>query len=224
MSKIYPYQPVLLRILHGAIALLTFAALITGFMVYDRFDKRFGTLSLPEIPNSMGIHGTIALTFLIVLPIFALYCFHLGDRRLVQAKTLSNLTAEVGKPVWWISLQRLVNTCILLSATLAVITGRMMQEIWLPNKDLTQVWYSGHLFSWALMIVSIAMNLLMNAKIGGWTLLLSIYNWKVRAEDTPQKWFERLSLKPSSMVLLVFEALVLIGIALAFVLPLFASS
>ncbi|OIP77741.1 MAG: cytochrome B [Oscillatoriales cyanobacterium CG2_30_44_21] len=224
MSKIYPYQPILLRILHGAIALLTFAALITGFMVYDRFDKRLGTLNLPEIPDVMGIHGTISLTFLIILPIFALYCFHLGDRRLVQAKTLGSLTVEVGKPVWWISLQRLVNTCILLAATLAVITGRMMQEKWLPNQDLTQVWYSGHLFAWALMIVSVAMHLLMNAKIGGLPLLLSIYHWKVRAEDMPQNWLERLKIKPSSLILLVFEALVLTGIAIAFILPLFVSS
>jgi len=223
MTKTTPYQPVLLRLLHNAIALLIFAALITGFMVYDRFDKRFGTLSLPEIPDVIGIHGTISLTFLILLPIFALYCFHLGDRRLVQAKTLSQLTTEAGKPIWWISLQRLVNTLILLSATLAVITGRMMQEIWLPNKDLTQAWYSGHLFAWALMIVSIATHLLMHAKIGGWTLLLSIYNWKVRAEDMPQEWFERIKIKPSSSILLVFEALVLIGIAIAFVMPLFAS-
>ena len=130
MSRTAPYQPVLLRLLHSAIAILVFASLITGFMVYDRFDKRFGTLNLPIVPNTQGIHGTIALTFLILLPIFAIYCFHLGSRRLVQEQSLKQL-AEVGKPVWWISLQRLTNTLILLSATFAVITGRMMQEIWL---------------------------------------------------------------------------------------------
>ena len=54
MSQTTPYQPVLLRLLHSVIALLVFAALITGFMVYDRFDKRFGTLNLPIVPNTQG--------------------------------------------------------------------------------------------------------------------------------------------------------------------------
>ncbi len=221
MSQTTPYQPVLLRLLHSAIAILVFAALITGFMVYDRFDKRFGTLNLPIVPNTQGIHGTIALTFLILLPIFAIYCFHLGSRRLVQAQSLRQLT-EVGKPIWWISLQRLTNTLILLSATFAVITGRMMQEEWLPNEELNHVWYIGHLISWLLMIVSIAMHLLMSAKVGGLPLLLSIYNWKVRAEDMPKSWFKGFQLKPSSTVLLIFEILVIVGIAIAFVLPAFS--
>jgi hypothetical protein len=190
-------------------------------MVYDRFDKRFGTLNLPIVPNTQGIHGTIALTFLILLPIFAIYCFHLGSRRLVQEQSLKQL-AEVGKPVWWISLQRLTNTLILLSATFAVITGRMMQEIWLPSEELIHAWYIGHLISWVLMIVGIAMHLLMSAKVGGLPLLLSIYNWKVRAEDMPNSWFKGFQIKPSSTILLIFEILVIGGIAIAFVLPAFS--
>jgi hypothetical protein len=190
-------------------------------MVYDRFDKRFGTLNLPIVPNTQGIHGTIALTFLILLPIFAIYCFHLGSRRLVQEQSLKQL-AEVGKPVWWISLQRLTNTLILLSATFAVITGRMMQEIWLPSEELNHAWYIGHLISWVLMIVGIAMHLLMSAKVGGLPLLLSIYNWKVRAEDMPNSWFKGFQIKPSSTILLIFEILVIGGIAIAFVLPAFS--
>jgi len=151
MSQTTPYQPVLLRLLHSAIALLVFAALITGFMVYDRFDKRFGTLNLPIVPNTQGIHGTIALTFLVLLPLFALYCFHIGSRRLVQSQSLVQLK-EFNKPIWWVSLQRLTNTIMLLSATFAVITGRMMKEEWLPSKELNHVWYIGHLVSWVLMI------------------------------------------------------------------------
>jgi len=220
-SPISPYQPILLRLLHNAIAILVLAALITGFMVYDRYDKRFGTLNLPIVSNTQGIHGTIALTFLILLPIFALYCFHLGSRRLVQAQSFKQLT-EVGKPVWWISLQRLVNTLILLSATFAVITGRMMQEAWLPNDELNHAWYIGHLLSWLLMIVGISIHLLMGAKVGGWSLLLSIYNWKIRAEDMPKSWFKGFQIKPSSTILLIFEIFVMGGIAIAFVLPAFS--
>ena len=218
MSQTTPYQPVLLRLLHSAIALLVFASLITGFMVYDRFDKRFGTLNLPIVPNTQGIHGTIALTFLVLLPLFALYCFHIGSRRLVQSQSLVQLK-EFNKPIWWVSLQRLTNTIMLLSATFAVITGRMMKEEWLPSEELNHAWYIGHLIAWLLMIVGIAMHLLMSAKVGGLPLLLSIYNWKIRAEDMPKSWFKGLKLKPSSKTLLITEILVIGGIALAFVLP-----
>ena len=91
MSQTTPYQPVLLRLLHSAIAILVFAALVTGFMVYDRFDKRFGTLNLPIVPNTQGIHGTIALAYLCLLPLFAIYCFHIGDRRVIQKESFKQL-------------------------------------------------------------------------------------------------------------------------------------
>ncbi len=217
-SPTSPYQPVLLRLLHSAIALLVFAALITGFMVYDRYDKRFGTLNLPIVPNTQGIHGAIALAFLLLLPIFGIYCFHIGDRRLVQKQSLRHLK-EIGLPIWWISIQRLTNTLILLSATFAVITGRMMQEQWLPSEELNHAWYIGHLAAWVCMIIGIAMHILMSAKVGGLPLLLSIYKWQIRAEDTPKSWFQGFKIKPASLILFIFEALVIGGIAIAFVLP-----
>ncbi|MEI6063313.1 MAG: cytochrome b/b6 domain-containing protein [Pseudanabaena sp. ELA748] len=217
-SPISPYQPVLLRLLHNAIAVLVFGAIITGFMVYDRYDKRFGTLNLPIVRDTQGLHGTIALIFLILLPIFALYCFHLGYRRLVQTQSISKLQ-EVGKPIWWISLQRLTNTTILLAGTFAVITGRMMSEEWLPNAELNHAWYIGHLSAWLVMILSIATHLLLSAKVGGLPLLLSIYNWRIHSEDMPQSWFKSLKIKPSNTILLVFEVLVIGGIAIAFILP-----
>lgn len=218
MSRITPYQPVLLRLLHNAIALLVFGAIITGFMVYDRYDKRFGSLNLPIIPNTQGIHGTIAFAFLCLLPIFAIYCFHIGDRRLVQKESLKQLQ-EVGKPIWWISLQRFANSLLLLSATFAVITGRMMQDEWLPSKEFNHAWYIGHLIAWVLMIVSIAIHILMSAKVGGLPLLLSIYNWQIRPEDTPKFWLRGFKVKPSNTFLFIFEGLVIVGIAIAFLLP-----
>lgn len=218
MSRTAPYQPILLRLLHSAIAVLVFGALITGFMVYDRYDKRFGTLNLPIIRDTQGIHGTIALAFLCLLPLFAIYCFHIGDRRLIQKESLKQLQ-EVGKPIWWISLQRLANSLLLLSATFAVITGRMMQEEWLPTGEFNHVWYIGHLIAWLLMIVSIAIHLLMSAKVGGLPLLLSIYNWKIRPEDMPKFWLRGFKIKPSTTVLFIFEAIVIGGIAIAFILP-----
>lgn len=218
MSRTAPYQPVLLRLLHSAIALLVFASLITGFMVYDRFDKRFGTLNIPIISNTQGIHGTIAFAFLCFLPIFAIYCFHIGDRRLIQKESFQQLQ-EVGKPIWWISLQRFANSLLLLSATFAVITGRMMQDEWLPSKEFDRAWYIGHLIGWLLMVVSIAIHLLMSAKVGGVPLLLSIYNWKMRPEDMPKFWLRGFKFKPSTIFLFFFEVLIIGGIAIAFILP-----
>ena len=75
MPQSSPYQPVLLRISHGAIALLTVLALVSGFWVYNTYDKRWGGFTLPKLENIQGIHGTIALTLLLTLPVFALYSF-----------------------------------------------------------------------------------------------------------------------------------------------------
>jgi len=217
-SPISPYQPILLRLLHNVIALLVFLALITGYIIYDRFDKRWGSLNLPTFRDPQGLHGTITLTFLILLPIFALYCFHIGDRHLVQKESLTHLK-NINKPIWWISLQRFTNTLTLVAATLAVVTGRMMQEDWLPNQELNHVWYIGHLLSWLLMIVSIALHLLMSIKIGGLPLLLSMVKWQVQAKDMPNSWFHKFKIKPSSTILFIFEFFVIGGIAIAFFLP-----
>jgi hypothetical protein len=222
-SPISPYQPVLLRLLHNASGLLIFSALITGYIIYDRYDKRWGTLNLPTFRDPQGLHGTIAITFLILLPIFALYCFHVGDRYLVQKESLSHLK-NINKPIWWISLQRLTNTLTLVSATLAVVTGRMMKEDWLPNQELNHAWYIGHLLSWLLMIVSIASHLLMSIKIGGLPLILSMMKWQVQTKDIPKSWFRKFKIKPSSTILFIFEFFVIGGIAIAFFLPLISQN
>ena len=222
-SPISPYQPVLLRLLHNAIALLVFSALITGYIIYDRFDKRWGSLNLPTFRDPQGLHGTIALAFWILLPIFGLYCFHIGDRHLVRKDSFTELK-NINKPIWWISLHRLTNTLTLVSATLAVVTGRMMKEQWLPNQELDHVWYYGHLLSWLLMIVSIAFHLLMSVKIGGLPLLLSMLKWQIQAKDTPKSWFRKFKIKPSSTVLFIFEFFVIGGIVIAVFLPVISQS
>ncbi len=191
MSRSAPYQPLLLRLLHGAIALLVIGALITGFWVYNTFDGRFGRLYLPQVLDIQGIHGTFGLFFLLLLPAFAIYSFHAGQRKLIQPDTLKNL-AQPGKPIWWISLQRLINTTMLLASVLAVISGRMMKEQWLPAGELDHVWYYAHLIAWAVMLVALALHLLMSAKVGGAPLLLSMMSFQVRPEDSPAKWSHRL--------------------------------
>jgi len=222
MSQSHPYQPVLLRILHGAAAVLTFLALISGFLVYDTYDKRWGSLALPTLRDIQDIHGTIALTFLLFLPIFSLYSFHLGYRRLVQEQSLSQLK-QLGKPVWWISIQRFANTLMLLAATFAVVTGRMMKEEWLPAGELYHQWYLAHLVAWVCIFISLALHVLIGAKVGGVPLLVSMFRWKIREGDTPSFWLQGIKIKHSDLILKVIEGVVIGGIVMAFILPVFNS-
>lgn len=218
MSQSYPYQPALLRILHGAAAGLTVLALISGFLVYNAYDKRWGSLAIPTLSDIQGIHGTIALTFLLLLPIFALYSFHIGDHRLIQNNSLTALN-QVGKPLWWVAIQRIVNTFMLMAATFAVITGRMMKEEWLPLGEINRPWYLAHLTAWGCVLIGLAIHLLIGAKIGGVPLLVSMFKWHTRNEDRFQSWLQGIKVKPQGLLLKVIESLVIGGIIMAFILP-----
>ena len=222
MSRVHPYQPALLRILHGVAAVLLVLALMSGFLIYNTYDKRCGSLTLPTIGDIQGIHGTIALTFLLFLPVFALYSFHIGYRRLVEEQSFSQLK-QFGKPIWWISVHRFANTLMLLAATFAVVTGRMMKEEWLPAGEIHRQWYLAHLAAWVCVFISLALHLLMGAKVGGVPLLVSMFNWKMRGEDTLLPWHQGVKIKHSSLVLKVFEGIVIGGVIIAFILPVFNS-
>jgi hypothetical protein len=222
MPQSSPYQPALLRILHSAAAILTVLALISGFWVYNTYDKRWGSFALPMLEDIQGIHGTIALIFLLFLPVFALYSFHLGYRRLVQEQSFSQLK-QLDKSVWWISTHRFTNTLMLLTATFAVVTGRMMKEEWLPAGEINRQWYIAHLVAWICVFVSLSLHLLLGAKVGGVPLLVSMFNWKMRDEDTPRYWLRGVKVRHSSLVLKVIEGVVIGGIIMAFILPVFNS-
>ncbi|MEO8890763.1 MAG: cytochrome b/b6 domain-containing protein [Coleofasciculaceae cyanobacterium] len=192
MPRSQPYQPLFLRILHGINALIALLAIVTSFLVYNSFDGRFGKLPLPRIQDIIGIHGTLGLTFLLVMPALALYSFHIGQKRLIQADSFKKL-AQVGKPIWWYSLHRIVNTGMLLAATFAVISGRMMKEEWLPTGELNQIWYSLHLTAWLVLVLSLITHFLLGLKVGGLPLTLSMFKIKYRPEDAPSTWLPKIS-------------------------------
>jgi len=191
MSHSQPYQPLFLRIMHGINALIALLAIATSFLVYNTFDGRFGKLPLPRIEDIIGIHGTFGLTFLLVMPALALYSFHVGQKRLVQADSFEQLR-KVGKPIWWYSLHRIVNTGMLLAATFAVISGRMMKEEWLPSGELNQIWYSLHLAAWLVLVLSLITHLLLGLKVGGLPLTLSMFKIKYRSNDAPSTWLPKI--------------------------------
>ncbi|AUT03424.1 cytochrome B [Nostoc sp. CENA543] len=231
MSRSAPYQPLLLRILHGVSGILAIAAIITGFLVYNTFDGRFGKILIPRISTIIDIHGTFAVFFLIVFPAIALYSFHAGNKRLLQGDSFQNLS-QVGRPIWWVSLQRIANTLMLLASVFALISGRMMKEEWLPTGELNHVWYYLHLSAWVVMVVCLAIHLLMSSKVGGVPLLVSMFVFKVRPEDKPSRWWDDLRAwwgnlsanfgVGNNLLLRVLEIIVLVGILMAFVLPLVA--
>ncbi|BAZ01877.1 hypothetical protein NIES37_58840 [Tolypothrix tenuis PCC 7101] len=238
MSRSAPYQPLLLKILHGVSGILAIAAMITGFFVYNSFDGRFGKIPIPRIEGIIDIHGTFAVFFFVLFPVFALYSFHAGNKRLLQKDSLSNL-AQLGKPIWWVSLQRIANTLMLIAAGLAVLSGRMMQEEWLPTGELNHSWYYLHLIAWAIIVCCLAIHLLMSAKVGGAPLLLSIFSAHIRPEDNPKQWSTRLrnwlsnlsnnlggiqNLIQNNLPLAIIEIIVMAGILAALILPLIFSA
>lgn len=220
MSQFRPYQPALLRILHGAAAILVILSLISGFWVYNTYDRRWGALPLPRLDAIQDIHGTIALTFFLLFPLFALYSFHIGDRRLTDRRSLQQLQ-RLGDPVGWVSLHRLTNTVMLLASTLAIVTGRMMKEAWLPAGDLDRLVYFGHLIAWACVFFCLMLHLLLSAKLGGVPLLISMFRWGLREGDAPRSWLQGIRWQPSSAVLKGIEIVTIAGIFIAAIAPLF---
>ncbi|KST67396.1 cytochrome b/b6 domain-containing protein [Mastigocoleus testarum] len=222
MPQSTPYQPVLLRILHATTGLLAILALVSGFWVYNTYDKRWGSLALPKLEDIQGIHGTIALIFLLLLPVFALYSFHIGHHRLLQEQSFKQLT-QLRSSVWWTSIHRLVNTLMLLAVTFSVLTGRMMKEEWLPAGEIYHQWYLSHLVAWTCVLISLALHLLFGVKVGGVPLLLSMFHWGVRDRDTPPFWFRGIRINHSNWLLKMTEVFVIGGIIMAFILPAFSS-
>lgn len=192
MKRAHPYQPLLLRILHGLTGLFLISAILTAYWTYDIYDGRWVEIGLPDFQAIEGVHGTFGLWTLLIFPAFVLYSFHRGQQRLVQPNSFSKLI-RIGKPVWWYTLNRFTNTLALIALTFALFSGKMMDETWLPKGELNHFWYSAHLISWIVMVGAIALHLLMNAKVGGIPLLLSMLSLKSHHKDSPQYWPNHLS-------------------------------
>lgn len=232
MKSNQPYQPLLLRILHGLTGLFLIAAILTALWTYDTYDGRWGRVYLPSFREIEGIHGTFGLYTLLIFPAFVIYAFHKGQRRLIQPDSIATL-AQVGAPIWWYTLNRFANTLTLLALTFAVFSGKMMDSAWLPRGELNHVWYYAHLVGWVIMVVAIALHLLMNAKVGGVPLLLSMLQWTFREKDSPAhwpthvtQWWSRIrqgswsTWLPSSRMLRVLELVILVTIAAAWIISL----
>jgi len=165
-----PYQPSLLRLLHGAAGLLTLIAWISGLVVYARFDHRWGALPFKLAGDPIEFHGTVGVILWPVAVLFGLYAITAGRRLLVRP----------------------ANAIPLLSLALAVGSGLLMDEDWLLEGELDQFIYSVHLISWVLMALSVLWHLGSVLQRGGWPLARSMASVSLQANDLPRHWANQL--------------------------------
>lgn len=162
-----PYQPSLLRLLHGATALLVVGAWTTGFLLYNRFDGRWGRLPWALSGDWIDIHGSVAVVLWPVALLFGLYALTLGRQRLRQP----------------------ANAIALLALALAVGSGKLMQEDWLEDGELGHGVYAVHLLAWLAVAAAVLSHIGSVLSRGGKPMAASMVSLELRERDLPRDWF-----------------------------------
>jgi len=165
-----PYQPSLLRLLHGATALLVPLAWLTGFVVYSTYDGRFGRLPFTLAGEWIDIHGTVGVLLWPLALLLALYAITAGRLRLRQP----------------------ANALALLALILAVGSGKLMQEDWLRDGQLHHLVYSVHLLAWLLIALAVFLHVVAVLRLGGLPLARSMARVQLRPGDLPGDWFDQI--------------------------------
>lgn len=161
-----PYQPSLLRLLHGAMVLLVPAAWLSGWLVYNQYDGRWGRLPLPAGGEWIDLHGTLALLLWPLAILFGLYAISLGRQRLRRPASAIPLAALV----------------------LAIGSGKLMQEDWLKRGDLDHLVYGLHLLGWLAVTAAVLVHLALLLQRGGPPLLRSMLSLRLNRGDQPLDW------------------------------------
>ncbi len=161
-----PYQPSLLRLLHGVTVVLVSGAWLTGFLVYNRFDGRWGRLPLAMSGDWIDIHGTVAVVLWPLALVFTAYALTLGRSRLRQPANLFALLALV----------------------LAVGSGKLMQEDWLEDGELGHGVYAVHLLAWLTVAGAVVNHIGSVLARGGKPLAASMASLKMHPHDQPRDW------------------------------------
>jgi hypothetical protein len=165
-----PYQPSLLRLLHGATALLVPLAWLTGLLVYSAYDGRFGRLPITLPGEWIDIHGTVGVVLWPLALLFALYAITVGRARLRQP----------------------ANALALLALALAVGSGKLMDEDWLRDGHVHHLVYSIHLLAWLLIALAVGLHVTAVLQRGGLPLARSMASVQLRPGDLPGNWFDQI--------------------------------
>jgi hypothetical protein len=161
-----PYQPSLLRLLHGTTALLALAAWLSGLVLYSSFDGRWGRLPLNLAGDWIDIHGSLGVILWPLALLFGIYAISLGLRRL----------------------QRPGNAAALLALVLAVGSGKLMNEDWLRQGELQHGIYLLHLLAWLGLGLAVLWHLAAVLKRGGTALARSMLSLRTMPQDQPRHW------------------------------------
>ena len=169
-----PYQPSLLRLFHGATALLVGLAWLSGLLLFNQYDHRWGTLPLPR-PGDEGIewHGHLGLMLIGVAVLFGLVSFALRRRTLAHPS----------------------NGLALAALILALGSGWFMEGDWLLEGESQHLAYDLHLLSWGLLAVAVLLHLVEHGQRGGWLLLRSMASLQVQRGDLPGTWLRQLGMR-----------------------------
>jgi hypothetical protein len=191
MAAKSPYQALLLRLLHGAIAVLLITAFKTGGGIFDAYGQKIENLLLPLearqlLATPILWHQIAGCSASIGLFLFALYNFQFGRNRLVQKHSLQALKT-VGQPIWWYTLHRLVNTWLLIGLTLVVVAGCLFSHSISHGQAIGELGML-HGIAFRIIMPSVVLHLLMSLRVGGVPLLLSMFNFKHRESDQSFSW------------------------------------
>jgi uncharacterized membrane protein YhaH (DUF805 family) len=165
-----PYQPSLLRLLHGATALLVPLAWLTGLLVYSMYDGRFGRLPFRLAGEWIDIHGTVGFLLWPIALLLALYALTAGRLRLRQP----------------------ANALALVALVMAVGSGKLMDEDWLRDGQFQQLVYSVHLLAWLLIALAVTLHVASVLQRGGLPLARSMASVQLRPGDLPGNWFDQI--------------------------------
>ncbi len=161
-----PYQPSLLRLLHGATAVLVPLAWLSGLLVYSNLDGRWGRLPWRIGGDWIDLHGSTGVLLWPVTLLFGVYALSVGRRRLQQP----------------------ANALALLALALAVGSGKLMQEDWLRQGVLDHWVYGVHLVAWLAIALCVAVHVGAVLQRGGLPLARSMASWRMQANDQPRHW------------------------------------
>ncbi len=192
MSRPRPYQTLIFRSLHAGQGILALLGVLTGYWLLNTWDPQVGGLPFPAAPAAVvDLHDEIGGLFTSALWVFVVYSLWAGRRRLVQGKSLTQLT-NIGKPIWWYTLHRIVNTGLLILGGLVVISGEELDDEAMVQGIFSDWAYSLHVFAWLGIVALTVLHVLLSFKVGGIPLLLSVVSVKVRPKDWPSYWPQRL--------------------------------